>query len=72
MELARDQFEIILSLSQAEACCALGVLYNQQGDYISAVEYLERFFELARSMGDRALLDKVLQGTSASWDGARP
>ena len=44
---------------QAEACCSLGVLYNQQGDDARAVEYLERFFELARSIGDKALLDKA-------------
>ena len=45
--------------AQAEACCSLGVLYNQQNDYASAVQYLERFFELARSVGDKALLDKA-------------
>ena len=44
---------------QAEACCSLGVLYNQQGDFANAVQYLERFFELARSTGDKALLDKA-------------
>ena len=44
---------------QAEACCSLGVLYNQQGDFANAVQYLERFFELARSIGDKALLDKA-------------
>ena len=45
--------------SQAEACCALGVLYNAQNDYASAVQYLERYFELARSIGDRQLIDKA-------------
>ena len=45
--------------AQAEACCSLGVLYNQQNDYASAVQYLERYFELARSIGDRQLIDKV-------------
>lgn len=30
-----------------------------QGDYARASEYLERFFELARQMGDKALLDKA-------------
>ena len=49
----------IIIVSQAEACCSLGVLYNQQGDDASAVEYLERFFELSRTIGDRAMLDKV-------------
>ena len=33
--------------------------YNQQGDFANAVQYLERFFELARSIGDKALLDKA-------------
>ena len=45
--------------AQAEACCSLGVLYNQQNDYTSAVQYLERYFELARSIGDRQLIDKA-------------
>jgi tetratricopeptide (TPR) repeat protein len=45
--------------AQAEACCSLGVLYNQQGDFANAVQYLEQFFELARSIGDKALLDKA-------------
>ena len=45
--------------AQAEACCSLGVLYNQQNDYASAVQYLERYFELARSIGDRQLVDKA-------------
>lgn len=45
--------------AQAEACCSLGVLYNQQNDFASAVQYLERYFELARSIGDRQLIDKV-------------
>ena len=45
--------------AQAEACCSLGVLFNQQGDYPSAVQYLERFFELARSIGERAMVDKA-------------
>jgi len=35
------------------------VLYNTQGDYASAVQYLERFFELARAVGDRAMVDKA-------------
>jgi len=46
-------------MAQAEACCSLGVLYNQQNDYASAVQYLERYFELARSIGNRPLIDKA-------------
>ena len=38
---------------------------------MSAVQYLERFFELARSVGDRAMLDKVRDptelGVSPGW-----
>ena len=45
--------------AQAEACCSLGVLYNAQNDYTNAVQHLERYFELARSIGDRALIDKA-------------
>lgn len=37
---------------QATACCKLGVLYHQQGKLEQAVRYLERFFELARSLGE--------------------
>lgn len=45
--------------AQAEACCSLGVLYNQQNDFASAVQYLERYFELARSIGDGTMIDKA-------------
>jgi hypothetical protein len=37
---------------QATACCKLGVLYQQQGKLEQAVGYFERFFELARSLGE--------------------
>lgn len=37
---------------QATACCKLGVLYQQQGQLQQAVGYFERFFELARSLGE--------------------
>ena len=46
-------------LKAEEACCSLGVLYQQQGDFANAVHHLERFFEIARSIGDRALVDKA-------------
>ena len=39
--------------------CSLGVLYNSLNDYASAVQYLERFFELARQIGERQLIDKA-------------
>ena len=53
--------------AQAEACCSLGVLYNQQNDYASAVQYLERYFELARSIGDRQLIDKGFIPKDQAW-----
>lgn len=37
---------------QATACCKLGVLYHQQGKLDQAVTYFERFYELARSLGE--------------------
>jgi hypothetical protein len=37
---------------QATACCKLGVLYQQQSKLEQAVGYFERFFELARSLGE--------------------
>jgi hypothetical protein len=40
---------------QATACCKLGVLYQQQGKMEQAVGYFERFFELARSLGETLL-----------------
>lgn len=38
---------------QATACCKLGVLYDQQGKLDQAVSYFERFYELARSLGEQ-------------------
>lgn len=38
--------------AQATACCKLGVLYHQQGRLEQAVSYFERFYELARSLGE--------------------
>jgi tetratricopeptide (TPR) repeat protein len=42
---------------QATACCKLGVLYQQQGQLEQAVGYFERFFELARSLGEHLLYE---------------
>ncbi|PRP80440.1 hypothetical protein PROFUN_11895 [Planoprotostelium fungivorum] len=49
---------------RAETCCHLGIIYNKQGDFLSAKKYFELCFELARTMGDRKLLDysRVLVG----------
>lgn len=37
---------------QATACCKLGIMYHQQGLLEQAVSYFERFYELARSLGE--------------------
>ncbi|KAF8072450.1 Ttc29 [Scenedesmus sp. PABB004] len=42
---------------QALACCALGALLLQRGELAAAVGHCERFFEIARSLGERRLLD---------------
>mmetsp|Transcript_23375 Transcript_23375/g.51305 ORF Transcript_23375/g.51305 Transcript_23375/m.51305 type:complete len:430 (+) Transcript_23375:222-1511(+) len=41
----------------AIACCSLGNLYYDQGDYARAVTYFEKFFEIARTLSDRRILD---------------
>lgn len=47
------------ALSQAEACSALGSIYSSQGHHHTAVEYFEKTFEIARSVGDRKLVDQA-------------
>eukprot|EP00199_Chlamydomonas_sp_CCMP681_P000524 CAMPEP_0119104618 /NCGR_PEP_ID=MMETSP1180-20130426/2788_1 /TAXON_ID=3052 ORGANISM="Chlamydomonas cf sp, Strain CCMP681" /NCGR_SAMPLE_ID=MMETSP1180 /ASSEMBLY_ACC=CAM_ASM_000741 /LENGTH=430 /DNA_ID=CAMNT_0007089433 /DNA_START=132 /DNA_END=1424 /DNA_ORIENTATION=+ len=41
----------------AYACCSLGTLYYSQKDMPQAVTYFERFFELARSLPDRRVVE---------------
>ena len=41
----------------ALASCSLGILYYQKGNLEQAVAYFERFFEIARTLGDRKMLD---------------
>jgi len=41
----------------AMACCSLGTIYHEQGDAQRAVTMFERFFEIARALGDRRVLD---------------
>eukprot|EP00879_Flechtneria_rotunda_P023098 GHRR01024417.1.p1 GENE.GHRR01024417.1~~GHRR01024417.1.p1 ORF type:complete len:501 (+),score=169.42 GHRR01024417.1:22-1524(+) len=48
LELSRSQDP----RGSATACCKLGVLYHRQGKLEQAVGYFERFFELARSLGE--------------------
>ncbi|KAG1676973.1 hypothetical protein FOA52_014850 [Chlamydomonas sp. UWO 241] len=41
----------------AMACCSLGTIYLEQGEHLKAVNFFERFFEVARGLGDRKILD---------------
>jgi len=41
----------------AMACCSLGTIYFDKGDFGKAVTYLERFFEIARMLNDNKMLD---------------
>ncbi len=41
----------------AMACCSLGTVYFENGDYAKAVTYFERFFEIARPLSDRKMID---------------
>jgi tetratricopeptide (TPR) repeat protein len=47
------------SVAQAEACAGLGAIYSEQGDHQRAVTYFEKGFEIARSVGDRKLVDSA-------------
>lgn len=42
---------------QGRACCNLGALHYKQGHFEEAVMYLEKFYELSRSINDRKMLD---------------
>jgi len=42
---------------EARACCSLGKIYAEEGKFDRAVTYFERFFEVARSLNDRRMLD---------------
>lgn len=41
----------------AMACCSLGTIYLEQGNHLKAATYFEKFFEIARQLGDRRVLD---------------
>lgn len=41
----------------AEACSSLGQIYSEEGDHVTATSYFEKTFEIARSVGDRKLID---------------
>jgi len=42
---------------QARAFCLLGNILQQEGNYSGSVTYFEKFFEVARTLQDRQLLD---------------
>ena len=41
----------------AMACCSLGTVFFDKGDYARSVSYFERLFEIARTLNDRKMLD---------------
>lgn len=47
------------SVAQAEACAALGAIYSEEGEHEKAVTFFEKTFEIARSVGDRKLVDSA-------------
>lgn len=66
-ELALQYLEKFLDIAernnqapaQADACSALGSICSEMGEHGKAVEYFERTYELARSIGDRRLVDSA-------------
>lgn len=47
------------SVAQAEACAALGSIHSASGDHHLAVNYFEKTFDIARTVGDRKLIDSA-------------
>jgi tetratricopeptide (TPR) repeat protein len=47
------------SVAQAEACAALGSIHSAQGDHALAVNFFEKTFDIARTVGDRKLIDSA-------------
>jgi tetratricopeptide (TPR) repeat protein len=43
--------------SEAEACTGLGTIYSSLGEHAKAVSFFEQTFEIARTLGDRRLMD---------------
>ena len=46
-------------VAQAKACAALGAIYSNLGEHQQAVTYLEQTFEVAKTVGDRKLVDSA-------------
>lgn len=57
--LAYNFSALPLLVPQAEACAALGTIYSEQGTHDKAVNYFEKTFQIARSVGDRKLVDSA-------------
>ena len=48
-----------ICMSCPQACAALGAIFSAQGNHERAVSYFEKTFEVARSVGDRKLVDSA-------------
>lgn len=47
------------SVAQAEACAALGSIHSNGGEHHQAVHCFEKTFDIARTVGDRKLIDSA-------------
>jgi len=47
------------AVAQAEACAALGSIHSAGGDHHAAVNCFEKTFDIARTVGDRTLIDSA-------------
>ncbi len=45
--------------SKARACCNLGIIYNKENDFDKAVEYFEKFFQIAKDLDDKKMLESA-------------
>lgn len=57
--------------AHARACCSLGKIYLAQGKHDNAVVYFERFFEVARGLNDRRMLDVARVNLGVARGGVR-
>lgn len=55
----------------ATACCTLGVIHYDRGDFAKAVVSFERLFEISRSIGDRGMTDCARFNLGASGGALR-
>jgi tetratricopeptide (TPR) repeat protein len=57
LEIYLDLTKLEDPQGQAVACCSLGNIYFEQQQMKVAVTYFEKFFELARTLSNRKMLD---------------